>query len=362
MQYVVSIKNAQNDIQALINLDDNRKKQVIPLIHTTGEINSKNSIDKINKKKLKKDHIFKTFLLKWGNYEFMLDPSRLSEKDIKSPYNEYYNLHDPSNGYLRKFEYFEKIRMINNNFIPVVGWNENDTSLVQDIFQFFLKLQDEYSKIAIHINIDSQTDFEILKNLLEVKKDTASLNIILNFKSIENKCTDELSSKIYRQISLLSNRFGPLSFITMSSSFPSSKPSYRDKWKKTENRDIILYTQLKTKIKDSKIIYGDYGATSPNSAIEFIPGMKIIPSITYYSSRYWYQIKSGEPQEYSKFIELAKKIREEDFYHGDKFCWATKKIKEIASKSKNEPGSGTQGTWNGYKINQHICAILEEIK
>lgn len=66
----------------------------------------------------------------------------------------------------------------------------------------------------------------------------------------------------------------------------------------------------------------------------------------------------GGDKEFVNYIEIADEIRRLPGYHGDGFCWATREYTRIVATSTNY---GNNGTWNGYRINQHICAMLKSI-
>lgn len=68
--------------------------------------------------------------------------------------------------------------------------------------------------------------------------------------------------------------------------------------------------------------------------------------------------RKGGNKEFANYIEIAQEVRNLPGYHGDDFCWATREYSRIVATST---GYGNNGTWNGYRINQHICAMILSI-
>ncbi|WP_409360481.1 beta family protein [Acinetobacter bereziniae] len=93
--------------------------------------------------------------------------------------------------------------------------------------------------------------------------------------------------------------------------------------------------------------------------MEFDFAVHPIPYATYLlnDSFEWFTLREGKGGEYEKFRIIAQKIRDQNGYHGDDFCYATNQIKIIADHSRRK--AGNQAFWNKLKINQHISAIIK---
>jgi len=120
--------------------------------------------------------------------------------------------------------------------------------------------------------------------------------------------------------------------------------------------DIGLYLSALKNTGIKNLVYADCAATNPTSTMDFVPGMPVIPFAGYFTPREWWQGRLGKSMETSKFIDLAKNIQALPGYHKDEFCWGTKEIARIATGAST---TGSNGSWNGIRINQHICALLE---
>lgn len=94
-------------------------------------------------------------------------------------------------------------------------------------------------------------------------------------------------------------------------------------------------------------------------AFEFDFAVHPIPYATYLlnESFEWFTLREGKGGEYEKFRVIAQRIRDQNGYHNDEFCYATKQIKIIAENSREK--AGNQAFWNKLKINQHITAVVK---
>ncbi|RYM61529.1 hypothetical protein BSQ98_18250 [Serratia liquefaciens] len=352
MSYLVAVKNGQNDIKGIIELDPVSKNHVIPMILTAG------SVFKIRKEKvtdeLKKDLLIEEFVNKWDGGHFLVDVSRANESDISCDYNTYHGLHDSANGYERRVDFYRRIYEINNRLIPVISWDDKDS--YRNVLRFSIKIESFFNKLAINVDARKNKQIETLKLILSAIEKPEETIVILNYFAVsESNSPDQ--EKVIDIVNDIKTQYNVKMVVLLSSSFPIIKPAEKDSWKASQCLDLIWQVPISKHFKDDiEILYGDYGATTPAASTEFIPGMSIIPCVTYHRNGYWFQRKSGGDKEFAVFKELAKKIVSSDFYHDDDFCWANRKISAISRE--DEEGYGNQGVWNGYKINQHISEIL----
>lgn len=341
--YVPCIKNGMHDLRGLIELDHESKKKITPVILTAGTVFSPKTGE------VKKDHLLDGFIHNWSDGNFIVDASR-TDSDIKSEYNEHHGLVDQDNNFSRKFSYYQKISSVNKNLIPAVSWHAKDD--LKNIIQLLINLKSTYEKIAIIVNPNQNGSLATLDTLLCLFNDNEKIKVIINYGSIFNSTLpgEESVTNIIKSI----NQRGVKDIILLSSSFPHLKPTEKDTWMSSPCTDLAWQLMvINQNDTEADVIYGDYAANSPLSPSEFIPGMKIIPSATYFNNGVWYQIKSGGDKEFVVYIDIAKSILSSDFF--DDFCWATKNIIKI---STSKDGYGNSGVWNGYKVNIHIEEIL----
>ncbi|XKM12691.1 hypothetical protein RCS94_06590 [Orbaceae bacterium ac157xtp] len=338
MFHIVNLRSGMNDINALINIASNDKSSVLPFINTRGE--------------LKNDYLFNNFLPKWGEHPFLVDASLIAP-DMYDEYNQVNGLLDHSNAFQHKYDFYEKILQVNPNLIPVISILP--TSTMRDNVQFLFKLQNRaYKKIAIRITDLSVNSINNLFTLLASSSDLNSILVLCDIGSIVGENINTIQNQLSNILQSFSISYRGLNVSVISTSFPPQKTQNRDAWEVIPNLDLPLYFNLKSSFQEINLIYGDYGATNPTSAIEYVPGMQIIPCVTYYHNYHWYQMKTGSSHEFNKFVDLANCIISEPFYHGKGFSWGDACIDSIATQMS---GNGNSGTWNGIRINQHTTSI-----
>lgn len=338
MLHIVNLKSGINDINALIHIDNNDKNYVIPFINTRGE--------------LKNDYLFKNFLPNWGNHPFLVDASLIAP-DMYDQFNQAKGLLDHNNAFQDKYDFYEKILQVNPYLIPVISILS--TSTMRDNVHFLFKLQNRpYRKIAIRVTDLSENSIHNLFTLLASSSDPNSILVLYDKGSIVGENINTIQNQLYNILQSLSILYSGLKVSVITTSFPSQKIPNRDVWEEIPNLDLPLYFNLKSSFPGINLIYGDYGATNPTSPMEYIPGMQIIPCVTYYDNYRWYQMKTGNSHEFYKFVDLANYLISESFYHGSNFSWGDSQIYQIANKTIN---NGNPGTWNGIRINQHITSI-----
>lgn len=338
MKYIVNLRAGMNDINALVNLDSIDKSLVLPFINTRGE--------------LKNDYLFNNFLINWGDFPFMVDAS-LIVSDMFDEYNQANGLLDHTNAFQHKYNFYDRIYLANNNLIPVISILQSST--MRDNIQFLLKLQNKpYRKIALRITDLSQNSISNLFALLATSNNTESIIVLYDIGSIVDANINSIQTQLSNFLQDISITYNGIDVSIISTSYPPQKTSTRDTWYVIPNLDLPLYFSLKNSFPKINLIYGDYGSTNPTSPMEYIPGMSIIPCVTYYDNCYWYQMKTGNSHEFNKFVDLANCIISEPFYHGYNFSWGDNQINDIAQKTA---GNGNAGTWNGIRINQYITTI-----
>lgn len=338
MEYVVALRTAQNDVKAVVNLENNRKEKVVPFMHARGN----------------DDKQITTFLNNWGNFPYLLDVSRFAP-DIDDKFITEGDLLSPFNAYSAKQKFFTWAKTINDALIPVVSWAAGDST--REIVQCAVALEKTYPEIAIQIDLNSATsEINKITNILDAVKDPLKILILLN---IAQKTPPDLAATApLSQLIAQLRSYSISKYVLLSTSFPEDKPPSGTS-RVVDCTDISWQKTYQAMMKDIVFIYGDYGATNPTSALEYIQGMPVIPFANYLIKNEWTQIREGKDKEFSIYQKIANDIQKLPGYHGDGFCWATKEISRIAKAVDGK--NGNNGTWNGFKINQHICEILNNL-
>jgi hypothetical protein len=330
------MKVGQNDVKALINLEEDRKILVSPLLNMRGIERHLND-----------------FLAGWGDHPYLMDISR-SPLDIANDVIAERELHNPANHFENKRIWFSEVKTKNNSLIPVVSWLDTDNA--RDIIQLANRLLTEFSTIAIRVICPAEiagASWERAINILDAISNPEKILVVLDFgdkspvATINGGTLDHILSRL--------DTYGVRSVTLISSSFPSQKPQSGSS-STAICHDIAWQAEAKQLNDSVNLIYGDYAGTTPGAAVEYIPGMAVIPFASYYAPNEWWLKRLGRDKEFENYVQLARDIRQLPDYHGDDFCWATREYGRISQTNERY---GNNGTWNGLRANQHICATLQ---
>lgn len=340
--YMPSVRTSTYNLGALKELNAEVRDRLIPRVIVRGD----------NTKDLD------TFLADWSELPLFLEISRFSI-DSDCELNTF--LHQNNDHYQNKFNFFQEKRNIAKNLIPVI--NENTPEHLRDIVQFGLKISNDFNFIALTLNISSQFDksFNILSSLLAAFSNEVISKTILILDAGKIESLNQINIDNLRTAHDLIKNHSFYSIITCSTSYPNTRPPAGEAathtcidpvWQNKFNEQL-------NKIGKS-VIYGDYAATDPSvEAFEFDFAVHPIPYATYLlnESFEWFTLREGKGGEYEKFRVIAQRIRDQNGYHHDEFCYATKQIKAIAEHSRDK--AGNQAFWSKLKINQHITAVIK---
>jgi len=339
--YVPSIRTSKYNLGALKELKPDVKALLIPRIIVRGD----NTTD------------LDSFLVDWHQNPVFLEISNFTI-DIDCDLN--IQLSDHSEHYLNKFNFFKEKREIAKKLIPII--HENTVENLRNIVQFGLNISKEFDLIGIVLNISTQFEksFSILNSLLAAFSDDVISKTVLIVDAGKIDNLNQINIDNLTTAFKLIKDYNFHSIITSSTSYPATRPSTGETTTHT-CIDPIWQNRFNNQLNKigKNVIYGDYAATDPSvEAIEFDFAVQPIPYATYlleYSFE-WFTLREGKGGECEKFRIIAQKIRDEDGYHGDDFCYATKQIKEIAEYVRRK--AGNQAYWNKLKINQHISSII----
>ncbi|WP_250492563.1 beta family protein [Caballeronia sp. GAWG1-1] len=337
MEYVVALRVGQNDIKALTNLEAVRKERVAPLLAMRGK----------NLRHLD------AFFQSWGDTSFYLDISRFIS-DASDPFLVEHRLNDFKEGFQAKRKFYEACVVKNKALVPVVGWADGDPT--RAVVQCALILASEFKRIAVRIDVDftGPRQWGAAQNILNSVADPSIVDLLIDFRKISSHPLIGPGSWLNTLITEAS-AYGVRSIVLISTSFPDDKPASGSA-RGVACLDLVWQTSARVARPDTRLVYGDYGATNPTGTMEFVPGMPVIPFANYLMPLEWWQTRQGGDKAFHQYTEIAQLIRNLPGYHGDDFCWATREISRIATTGAQY---GNNGTWNGYRINQHVCAVLQ---
>ncbi|RXE48727.1 beta family protein [Chromohalobacter israelensis] len=355
-EYLVAIRSGRFDLAALKNLNTQRKDQISPLISVRGT-----SLQD-----------FDNFVDDWGDRLFYLDISR-QPKDLKEPRQQpdkpqkinillERDLNNPKNAYENKRSFYSEQLEKNKNIVPVVSWRANDP--IRDIARCAILLNKGGEQaIGVRIPIGkngepSNHSKEALSTILNSLPTPEKCVLIFDYQHISSFPSTDEDSWIFKTLSLAQNDYNIERAFLLSTSFPKERPDNG-----SSMITACLDWEWQATLRNSFEIlgYGDYATSDPDGEMDFIPGMPTIPYAGYFSDSHliWWTKKEGKDKEFSKYIGIAKEIVRLDYFHDDDFCWATIKYEEIASLGGGDKsGYGNNGVWLGFRINQHVAAML----
>ena len=158
------MKVGQNDVKALINLEDPRKELISPLLNMRGMERHLND-----------------FLANWGDYPYLMDISR-SPLDIASDVIGERDLHNSNNHFENKRNWFAEVKVKNNSLIPVVSWLDTDNA--RDIIQLARLLLIDFNVIAVRVVCPTEIvgpSWDRVINILDAIPTPENILVILDF-------------------------------------------------------------------------------------------------------------------------------------------------------------------------------------
>lgn len=294
------------------------------------------------------------FLDFWGDFPYLLDASRFLPDQHDALIVDK-GLHNPVSGYAAKRDFYLWAASRNKQLIPVVSWAVGDPT--REIVQCAVQLERTYPKVAAYVDMNAgKSEIDKITRVLDAVEKPEQMIIVL---SVGDKSPPDLSQNgaLFTLVAQLRG-YGISRIVLLSTAFPSDKPPSGTS-RVVTCLDLVWQNAAKKVLDGVEFVYGDFGATNPTSPLDYVPGMPVIPFANVLINSEWHQIRDGKDKEFFVYPNIASAVRILPGYQGDDFCWATREIARIASKSDNKYGNN--GTWNGYKINQHVCAVLDEI-
>lgn len=332
-QYVPIVRCKLGEQKALLNLKDDIKSKIIPLIEIP-----------LTEAMTKKDisEVINSF---WSNRKYFF-------YFVSDWYSDYDNFSDFIN---------EKIKPIceNDNAIPVV-----DLSLVYGV-----KNWRDISKNGIAIRLRNNEFGEIedtLNPLFEgsgLTRNQTYLIFDLQYVGAED---------IFAKTSVLKAAFSELdkpnefnSIIISSVSFPKQLPTMQSKkiyqLKRKEIEIFFLSLKLSERFNFT-YAYSDYGPADIEDNV-FVVGMSPNFKIKYTAFDDYLYIKGISIKKGGLDIEnvrdLAKILVDSSEFSGAEYSWGDKNIYDISQGNSNSSGNLT--TWVSYSMNHHITFIANQI-
>lgn len=329
MLYVPILKCKQGEKDALYSLQDDVKKNILPLLELTPDVIGKGNFAGV--------HNF------WSNRKFIFDISPEYEQELTD--REFFTLYDKCN---------------KEHVIPVIKLSDSEEKLTRLINRSF-------NGAALRLNLEEilDDDFESLFNDFISNIDQTLIDLIIDVKFVEANKINETSFLVKGAINSLGDLKSFRSIIFSSNSFPKSLQNI-EKYKLSllPRIESKLYEKVKPHFEKTGVtpVYSDY-AINHWSFFDYIPGMQP-PFNIRYSVENGYIVYKGDSTKkggfkIEKVREGCKLLVSSEYFSGENFSWGDNQILEKANGETIKPGNST--TWRAIGTNHHIKFIVNLI-
>lgn len=332
--YIPILKCKKGEQTALINLSEEIKDSIIPLI----EIPNSSAIFKKSA-----EEIISSF---WGGRKYF-----------------FYFMPDWYDNDVDTYPAIVNEQIIplctNTQGIPVI-----DLSLLDYISDWSL-----FSASGVAIRLRNN-EFGSIEDVLNPLFSSGTLtrnktDLILDLQYVAADDLFAKSSMLKAAFSDLDNASDFRSIIIASVSFPRQLPSMETKkiyrFNRVENEVFLLSLKLAERFK-FEYAYSDYGPSDIED-VPFVVGMSPNFKIKYTAFDDYLYIKGAPLKKGGLDIgsvqELARILVECDDFSGPDYSWGDQKIYQLAEKKLNNSGNLT--TWVSYAMNHHITFIYNQI-
>jgi len=340
MKYVPILKWKQGEQFALMNLSEDVKSKLTPLISL---VNLSTSPDELTAQ-------INRF---WGNNEpFYLGFS-------PNLYSKFSSLIAP---------YFAKIIKhaisLDLKIIPVIS-NLNDNAFYRIIAA--QKHNFSHGYLLRLLNVDTESINQVTNYIMNSCNISDSKpSILLDFYMVDAKISpisySDIICSLYKKLRI--DQFDKIIFAA--SSFPVTLSGLENNSiTRLSRHEWLIYKNIRSKIKD--IAFGDYCVDDPLD-LNLSQGATIIPTIRYTKDDYWYIIRGKHdptrPRDFSQYHKLCRAlIKRKDIYCGEEFSWGDEKINECANKTCSGSKGCNHGNlpeWVKRNTNHHLTYVANQ--
>lgn len=325
MLYVPILKWKQGEKDALSNLSEEVKEDIVPLIELTPDV------------------------LERGEN---LNISRYWERMF------YYDTSFESA--ISDDEFVSKMANCDSleNLIPVIKFDDSYPK-IQQLFDLSV------NGCALRLSIENCMDdsfnevFEEIQNIINLNE----TDLILDVKEIDSAKINEKSFLIVGTLNNISRLNEFRNIILSTNSFPNTLTSCpADSLTVLRRVEKQLYDRVVNNFSKCPIIYSDY-SINHWSYFEFIPGIKPSFNIRYTTAEHYLIFKGKTIQKGGLNIEnvqyACEQIFNHPFYSGRDFSWGDTEIYNKANEPN--PRSGNLTTWRAIGTNHHITLVVNQL-
>jgi len=331
-KYFPTLRTRLAEMRGLKELDDVRKRKILPLI-TLGRwpkaIDFSKSVDKAEEVMNSLPHFL----------DLTSDATHLGDQQKI--------LRDPANA----FEAWRQFAGKYGSAIPVVQLVHG--AKVRDIFKQAQALEKSIGKVAFRIK-DFSLDTQMVINAISSLDEPSNAIVFIDCQYIRDALSAYVTAAV-ATINQLRNEFPSLMVVVLSTSFPSSVLPFSDS---TQNRGSIdiLERQLHARIGGNAVAaYGDHGSIH-SVVYDDSPIMRWAARIDYPQNLLWSFERRPGDQTPQGYIDAARAIVKTDPSIGTRNIWGEKMIIDAGQGSTfgNAPNS-----WISVRVNIHLSRQID---
>lgn len=332
--YFPALRTRQAEIKGLLELDDERKNHLLPII-TLGQWRGDGDLTKSANKAVEA----------MGERPFLMDLT----SDSRNALAHWQSLKDPSNNFHNWRDFASKFK----SAIPVIQFS--DDSKTRDIVKQAQLIELFFGKTVFRLQ-NFQRDLPWTISAISAMDDPNNAIVFIDFQFIRGA---EQASKItaISLINKLRSEFPSIFIITLATSFPSSVIPFSNGQSKSSGQIEILEREFHQSIGGNSVAaYGDHGSIH-SVVYDDSPVMRWSPRIDYPDYSSWYFERRPQPiiSNEQGYIDCAKAICS-NFDLTRSNTWGERMIQEAAAGS---PYAKAPASWIAVRVNIHLARQVE---
>lgn len=329
--YFPTLRTRAAELRGLKELDDARKKRIVPML-TLGQWRGSSELGKAAEKAVEAV----------GDHPFFMDLS----SDKRKVETHWEQLRNPSDA----FSEWRKFAAEYANAIPVVQIPSG--ARTRDIVQQAQEIENSFGTVVFRVqDFAFQTPFVV--SAISALDDPRNAIVFIDCQYIRDAMAAFLTATI-ATINALRTEFPAVQIVVLSTSFPSSTLPFADSAKQ---RGVIpiLERDLYARIGGSPVaIYGDH-ASIHAVVYDDVPMMRWSPRIDYPTFTDWHFERRPGPIQ-AGYIEAAQAIQTEFDCSSTSSIWGERMIAQAAA---GDPYGKAPASWIAVRVNIHLARQID---
>lgn len=355
--YVPIIKAKKGEFDALDNIDLATHEKILPLFElprlTEQTLSTKKYRDEQAPTELFVREISQKVSNSRGKFPVMLD-------FFKWPPNSKVE----SGEHVLNFAMAE-LHRLGVSVIPAIGYDRWEDVEYQNALSNLRPVNNQFTiRLESYAFEDMREDLfdETLQEILEtLNLDEQNCNIILDLGSVTTESLIDIQEELHIALKALSSynfRFISIAGCSITSSINDMVPE-TDSDAIILRREMVAWQALKVTDLGAKLIFGDYGISSPDAA-DSVRAQHANGKIRYTIGKNYFVVRGHSRQIRDKGTQmhgLAHKVVTSEHYMSSRFSWGDKRIYDCSQGMF----IGNLTNWISIDLNHHLKAVVAEI-